>query len=429
MADNIFSSFTAGFRGGRDIQAQRAAGARASAAEQRDIQRFGLEQQKRKQEVERFTKEKNLRSIANDFLELEAIEDPEERNEFLRTRAKRVAQENGDNKDTMELLRMSPEEQEATIPKLRTLLERKGVIDRLPQQKFTKPFQAVDAQGQPIFAERGAEGALREIPGGIRPPVKAGAGAPNARASGIKAFAPVLIENKETGETRLVSPVVNPTTGAAEALGVDFPPGFTVAKDSPEQQARRKVRTARLTAGSVALGKERSAIAEDIRDAARQANKTIPTLRRVMDGLNKIETGKLAQAKRLLGPFIHGIDPTNEQALNAELNLLVFDELAKFVGAISDPEREFAMETTANMSNSTEANRIIIKRLITRLSDAVEEGKQFRAFDGDAENFVFKPPASRMADIQQRAESFPGSADMSLEELIQLREQIATQGQ
>ena len=87
----------------------------------------------------------------------------------------------------------------------------------------------------------------------------------------------------------------------------------------------------------------------------------------------------------LVGVF--GID-----GFKADSFKLVFNVLDQFPGQISDAERKFAQQTVANMGNTTEANVIILNRLLGRMEGMIEEQKQLKSFKGNPEDFVFEPP-------------------------------------
>lgn len=141
----------------------------------------------------------------------------------------------------------------------------------------------------------------------------------------------------------------------------------------------------------------------DLNDNAFQARRFIPKIERLREAVRTVKTGVTQQAKTTLGRFLPGVDPSDEQALNAALNDLIFDELARFKGALSDGERAFAKETTTNMGITTEANLLILDRLHQRSIDAIDEQEQFKGHlkaGGSIEDFQFSPRAGFLPSSQ-----------------------------
>ena len=127
---------------------------------------------------------------------------------------------------------------------------------------------------------------------------------------------------------------------------------------------------------------ETTDITKTINHNAQQAARTIPKLQVVLDQLKNVETGKWEAVGNALGAWIPGVDVTNTQQLMASLNQMAFEELSKFSGATSEKELEFAKNTTAQMGNTVEANRIILTHAIEALNRAIDEKSQFDEFKG-----------------------------------------------
>ena len=138
-----------------------------------------------------------------------------------------------------------------------------------------------------------------------------------------------------------------------------------------------------------------------------EARRSIPRINKLLDVLDQVGTGKFQQAKVAFGQLIPGVDPADEEALNAALNDEVFNVLARFKGALSDGEREFAKETTVSMGKTTEGNRLILERMIDRFTDTIDEQQQFKTHlgrGGSLDDFVFTPSEQRpVVDQEEQA--------------------------
>lgn len=156
------------------------------------------------------------------------------------------------------------------------------------------------------------------------------------------------------------------------------------------------------------LAQQRSEITKTINQNAIEARRSMPQLDQLSTALDQVQTGKLAQAKRLFGPFIPGVDPTDEQALSQALgDYVLTNVLAKFKGPLSDSERQFAMDTFANMGYTPAANRMIIDRLKKNLGLMIEEQKAFkehRSAGGNPEDFEFTISVTEKSDEDILAE-------------------------
>lgn len=157
-----------------------------------------------------------------------------------------------------------------------------------------------------------------------------------------------------------------------------------------------------------------------------ESRRFLPKIDRIRKAIEAVQTGKMAQAKKLLGPFIPGVDPSDEQALNTALNDLIFDQLARFTGALSEGERAFASETTTNMGFTTEANLLILDRLEQRAKDAIDEQAQFKEHlkqGGSVDDFAFTPSEEFSLPVREEEIEVPID-QMSDEELMQAIERM-----
>ena len=160
------------------------------------------------------------------------------------------------------------------------------------------------------------------------------------------------------------------------------------------QQAQQKADLARQTTQARQTVKDTKSFKKGLRNNAANANRSIGKLEKLRQAVSLVGTGKDKQIKRLLGPFIPGVDPSNEQALNTQLNQFLMAELANFKGASSDGEREFAGQTVASMGNTTAANLMIINHQIDAIGQASKEWNEFKSHEkagGTIDDFEFTP--------------------------------------
>ncbi len=208
-------------------------------------------------------------------------------------------------------------------------------------------------------------------------------------------------------------PVFDPRTGEARLEEI---PG--AVGETPEQKRQAQVQAATAQETGKLLAQQRQQIQTEITQKARDARRQIPDLKAVLKALETIETGVTTQAVATLGRFIPGVDPTDEEALAAQVNQLVLNKLSFFPGAISEGERIFAATTTANLGNTTEANRIIIKHAIKTLERAEKEQQQFKDFiagGGQPEAFEFQ--STQLQDLDK--DELQGLTTEQLQQLLQ----------
>lgn len=208
----------------------------------------------------------------------------------------------------------------------------------------------------------------------------------------VRSYAPVPATTS-TGEKALAIPTFDPNTGQAALVRVDPGEDIRLARETARERREADIEAAAATEKGKLRARQRDKISTEIGTNARQATRQIPIFKDVLRGLELTGTGKLAEAKRVLGPYLPGVDPSNEQALVAAMNDLAFEELQRFTGAISDAERRFAQQTTASLGNTVEANRIILNRRIARLEAVIDESDKYRSFidsGGSPEDFQYE---------------------------------------
>ncbi len=357
--------------------------------EQQALQRglAPLQQEQAQLQLQGQREQQRLQSLVTGALELQSIPD-EQKIGFLQARRQRLIDQGLPTMDTDEALRFA----------------QTGRFDELNQ-----------ALGQTVNV-----GQRLGLVGGGAEPVN------------LRTFAPVEVTDPQTGERQLVIPSIDPRTGVTTARPVDLPDDTQLARETAAQQRAADLAAAEQKERAKLLAKQRQDIRTEITTNAREARRQVPRVDRLLNALDQVETGKFAQAKSILGPFIPGVDPTNEQALAAQMNDLIFDQLARFTGAISEGERAFAERTVANLGNTTEANRIILNRLKTSFKDILAEDEQFKDFireGGKAEDFEFEAPEeptplfssalNREITEQEISETLQANPGLTRESLLQ----------
>ena len=215
-----------------------------------------------------------------------------------------------------------------------------------------------------------------------------------SKGGGIKSFAPVETVNPETGERQLGIPTLDPTTGLTSFKTVELPPSFELIRETAKEEREADLEATIGAERGKLIAKQRQTISTEINEGARVSRRQLPRINKMIEGLELIETGAFARAKLILGPFIPGVDPTNEQAMQAQMNSLVLDIIGRFPGSVSDSETAFAKQTTANLGFTPEANKIILNHAKQAMNDFIDEEAQFKEFKeggGKPENFEFKP--------------------------------------
>ena len=206
--------------------------------------------------------------------------------------------------------------------------------------------------------------------------------------------------------------------------------------DSAEGIGESMGRVKELESEGAGRAAETTDITKTINHNAQQAARTIPKLQVVLDQLKNVETGKYEAIGNALGAWIPGVDVTNTQQLMASLNQMAFEELSKFSGATSEKELEFAKNTTAQMGNTVEANRIILTHAIEALNRAIDEKSQFDGFregGGKAGDFLYNMQQSpgkkkKEADKGQDEQPQAGFSDQQKARLEELRRRKAERG-
>lgn len=143
------------------------------------------------------------------------------------------------------------------------------------------------------------------------------------------------------------------------------------------------------------LGRERGQIATNIRESGRVASRSKPNVLRLKNALELVNTGKIAQARELMGGLIPGVKDADAEVFNSLATQFALDELSKQSGTKTDFDFQKAAETQARLGNTKEANRIITNIALDRIDEVEQEARQFREFvdkGGKAEDFEYTPP-------------------------------------
>ena len=158
-------------------------------------------------------------------------------------------------------------------------------------------------------------------------------------------------------------------------------------------KAAVKIRTARELANESRRGATGAEIESGIILAANTARRTRPRVDRVRAALDAIETGKFAEAKAILGPFIPLLNIDNEEVMQAEITSFILDELNRQSGTKTDFDFKNAGDASVSMGKTTLANRRILDILIANLDRTESEADQFINFvdneGGDPLRFRF----------------------------------------
>ena len=158
------------------------------------------------------------------------------------------------------------------------------------------------------------------------------------------------------------------------------------------EKAKGKAEGAANIKEQEALGTTRGSIADTINKAAIQSRSTRPAVVAVRTALESIDTGKAAQAKAVLGPYIPGLDTSDEEVMQSQITQFVLDTLNQQTGTKTDFDFKKASEASASLGKTTAANKQILDILIKNLDRTIDEQNQFKQFGkqgGKAEDFKF----------------------------------------
>ena len=188
-----------------------------------------------------------------------------------------------------------------------------------------------------------------------------------------------------------------------------------------QQQAIENVKTSNISEQEKekALGAGRAKIKLNIKNAVQTANRSKPNLVVLQNALKAIKTGKIAQARNMVGSFIPGVADVDTQTFISLASKYTLDELSRQSGTKTDFDFKKAEETQARLGNTAEANEAIIQIALDSMNRTIEEGKQFDAHvkgGGLEEDFSFSLDGDGSPPIITTQEQFdalsPGSQFM-----------------
>lgn len=142
------------------------------------------------------------------------------------------------------------------------------------------------------------------------------------------------------------------------------------------------------------LQKQRSDISTGIRSSAQDAARQKPKVNQLIEALDNLQTGKAAEAKRILGRFIPGIDIANEEAFLAQVQSLVLEQAQNLSGALSDSDIQLLKDSVPSLGNTVAGNRAILNNMLQAMDLKIQEGSAFNEFEsagGMPEQFIFEP--------------------------------------
>jgi hypothetical protein len=229
---------------------------------------------------------------------------------------------------------------------------------------------------QDAFQALGAElnaGVQAAIAGGFIPEGQEG-----------RTFAPIDIVSEE-GDVVSVIPTV------VDGKVVNLPVGAR-PKATPEQAADIAVGKTEKVEG-IKTGEQRKRTRQEQQDVRENefitssftAAQELPDLRRSIELLNTVETGGFEQAKLAAQDFF-GVTPADIGELRGLLGQNILAGLSAFTGAISEGERQFLQEISANIGQGKEVNRRQLMRLKRIQENALRRGAEIlqrRADEGD----------------------------------------------
>lgn len=228
-----------------------------------------------------------------------------------------------------------------------------------------------------------------------------------------------------------------PTAVYKEGIGTDGRSGyFNIAGGQAkrvegitpaEKQALVNVSVGDTEAAKL-TAKRDSLVIEDMTSNARIAAREKSRVRALSRALQKTKQGAYSQYLPELARIVPGLDATNEQVAQTQITNMAIDMLQKFKGPTTDFEFRKAEETQANLGNSPEANRMIIRNLDNAIKLVEMEKRQFddyRRKGGQPGEFVFNTDSVivkshpqhgdvTIGDVQQTAHHWGLSIDETI---------------
>jgi len=299
---NIADSAVRGFQQGEAISNQPLR--RRSAELGVKSQEQGIQQGQAKQD--RFLEESNIQSIVNGALQFQAIDKNNipAQNDFLLKRINEIEIRKGDPRDTIEMLKMSPEDRQKTMGAILQIGQQKGLI----------------------------KGAAQDPKPDTTTLIK------NAEAQGLKRGTPEFNKFMREQLAKKTGTTINLPATTSPVVVSEF---------------------------QKALGKSQAKRFEGIIERGRKASETIAIVD-MMENI-EIKTGALEPLKLSISKFINALgvkgsflsDVAAAQSFNALSTTLLNAKMSAATGVQTDAdERRFA-RTISNLGNSEEGNKFI----------------------------------------------------------------------
>ena len=201
-----------------------------------------------------------------------------------------------------------------------------------------------------------------------------------------RAFAPVTLVNPDTKEKLLVTPTFNPNTNQAELKPLDFPEGFEISTETPEEKRAADVVStgeetrAEITAKEIAKRRQ-SQITTGLDAADATAN-----VRRALDLLGEVETGGV-DAVSLKVKQVFGVEGADEAELSSRLGKAVLSQLrATFGAAFTEREGARLASIEAGFGKSSAGNKRLLQQALRILERSANRGATAADAEGDVDS-------------------------------------------
>jgi len=193
--------------------------------------------------------------------------------------------------------------------------------------------------------------------------------ATKGRAATLKAFAPITLVNKATGEKRLVAPTTDNLTGKAKLEPFSIPAGFEVSKETDEEKRTANVLAEGQKAAQKITAKGKAGRQQQSIDRGLDAAEGMANVQRGLDLLDKVATGGV-DALSIRVKQTLGLEGADEAELSNRLSKAVLSQLKATFGAAFTAQEGAKLERIeAGLGKSTAGNKRILeqtKRIIIR---------------------------------------------------------------
>lgn len=283
----------------------------------------------------------------------------------------------------------------------------------MPQAEVTPPRIGALAQllsQTPEGRQLGQQFALKQAMSGVGIDAKAAE----------KPFQPITIVNKKTGEKRLVLPTFSPATGKARLEPAQFPEGFEISKETPEEKRAADLLATAQKESQKIIGKTKEERRSSAIERGIDLSDGFATLKRARGLLDQIKTGGFNNIA-LRAKQIFGVEGANEAELSTNLGKAVLSQLRETFGA-QFTEREGAKldRIEAGFGKSTEGNKRLLDQVIRLTERAARRGIEAAREIGDkfAIDTIKENLAFTLEPIQQEPTVPKDITKLSTEELL-----------